>query len=323
MREVLMEPGQHCLAQGYTGSGKTTLMKWTVRGFLSLREKLPPDSWETLVWFDRGKNSEILSLAHLSPLRLLIPEGCDMDVRFFDPDKEYDIEKKYFSDAQEIWSMLDRDRINVICLQNFLVDPESFAPVIGRLFKSLIMRARKYAIHPDNCPPSILHPRITLFIDELNNIAPSKGNGNGSAQEAETGGWIQQNIEQLRAHKIRLWASTHRWYGLRAGVRSSFPYNIALPGAIYPKQEKRKLSKFVEVFEKLETGACCFVFKKDVFSPPYKIPYTVPPGESLGYIIYKGEIKKEKRQPRKQAAPNPSTQDLINALTALAAQAQQ
>jgi len=300
-------------------------MLWSVRGFLSLRDRLPSDSWETLVWFDRGKNSEILSLAHLSPVRLLIPEGCDMELHFFDTDKEYDIEKRYFTDANDIWGMLDRDRINIICLQNFLVDPETFAPVIGRLFKSLIMRARNYSIHPENCAPGILHPRITLFIDELNNIAPSKGNGLGSVEEAQTGGWIQQNIEQLRAHKIRLWASTHRWYGLRAGIRSSFPYNIALPGATYPKQEKRKLSKFVEVFEKLETGACCFIFKKDIFSPPYKIPYTVPPGESLGYITYKGDIKKE--QPKKAERVqknNVSAQDLINTLAAaIAGQAQQ
>ena len=54
-----MKPGEHVLINGYTGTGKTNLLAWIVKGFLSLRTKTSSADWETLVWFDRGKSSEL------------------------------------------------------------------------------------------------------------------------------------------------------------------------------------------------------------------------------------------------------------------------
>jgi hypothetical protein len=187
------------LVQGYTGGGKTNLLNWLAQGFLSARSTTPSDKWETIVWFDRGKSSEILQLAKFAPLRLLLPEGCEMEIQFFNDDESeesiYDIEQVHFSNPQQIWRALDRDRINIICIQRFLVDPSKFAPVVGKIFKSLIMDSFNYKIHPYNCNPSIMLPRLTIFLDEINNLAPSKGQGSGSREENSAGAWIQQNIE--------------------------------------------------------------------------------------------------------------------------------
>ncbi|WP_440944961.1 hypothetical protein ACSAZL_12435 [Methanosarcina sp. T3] len=313
--EVLKKPGVHCLGQGHTGGGKTNLLHWIVSGFLNLRDELPAHDWETLVWFDRGKSSEILKLCRTAQVRFLIPEGCDIELVLFDDATICDYEKKYFSNPAEIWDLLDRDRINIICLQRFLMDPEAFPPVVAKLFKSLILKSFNYSIHPENCAPSILLPRITLIIDEINNIAPSKGQGTGSKDEANAGAWIQQNIEQLRSQNIRLIGTTHGWRKLRPGVRSSFQTHIALPGAYYPSSEKPKLARFNILFEKLETGQCCMIFEKDIFSDPFKVPW-LGKGSDLGYILYHGQMKKAKRQPKQQI----STQALLSALTQLSQQ---
>jgi len=315
-REILLSPGKHCLLQGHTGAGKTNLLMWVVDGFFKLREELPSNEWETLVWFDRGKSSEILQLCKLGPVRVLIPEGCDLEINTFGPE-DLDIEKEYFSNPSQIWHLLDRDRINVICLQRFLIDPQAFPPVVSKLFKSLILDSFNYKIHPENCPPSLLLPRITLIIDEINNIAPSKGQGSGSREESSAGAWIQQNVEQLRSQKIRLVGSTHGWRKLRPGVRSSFPSHIALPGAYYPSSEKPKLSRFNRLFETLETGQCCLIFEKDVFSDPFKVPY-LGRGEDLGFILYHGQMMKKKQSQQKK----PSYETLLQALKQLSQQPQ-
>jgi len=295
--DILLKPGKHVLIQGYTGAGKTNVLNWLANGFLMARNKTPSEQWETLVWFDRGKSSEILQLAKFAPLRLIMPEGCEMEIQFFNEEDETinDIEQVHFSNPSQIWRALDRDRINIICIQRFLVDPSKFAPVVGKIFKSLILESFNYKIHPFNTNPSIMLPRITIFIDEINNLAPSKGQGSGSREENSAGAWIQHNIEQLRSQNIRLIGSVHGWRKVRPGVRSSFPSHVALPGAYYPSSEKPKLSKFNPMFEKLATGTACFVFEKDIFSDPILVPW-LGEGKELGYIMYHGKMKGKKQQ---------------------------
>lgn len=289
---MILPPGKHILAQGYTGAGKTNLMNWLVQGFFHSRTLAPSSQWETIVWFDRGKSSEILTLAKIAPLRLIIPEGCNIEVNLFDETDPsiYEIEQVHFSTPTQVWHILDRDKINVICIQRFLLDPSKFSAIVAKIFKSLILDSFNYNIHPLNTPSSCLLPRITIFIDEINNLAPSKGQGAGSREEAQAGAWIQQNIEQLRSQGIRLIGSVHGWRKVRPGVRSSFPCHIALPGAYYPASEKPKLSRFNPLFEKLERGQACFVFEQDVFSDPFRLP-GLGDGKDLGFLKYYGQMK--------------------------------
>lgn len=289
---MLLPPGKHILAQGYTGGGKTNLLNWLVQGFFYSRSNTEAANWDTIVWFDRGKSSEILQLAKIAPLRLIIPEGCQVEVNLFDGEDSTinDIEQVHFSTPGQIWHILDRDRINIICIQRFLIDPSKFSAIVAKIFKSLIVDSFNYNIHPLNVPQNILLPRITIFIDEINNLAPSKGQGSGSREEAQAGAWIQQNIEQLRSQGIRLIGSVHGWRKVRPGVRSSFPCHIALPGAYYPASEKPKLSRFNPLFEKLEKGQACFIFEQDIFSDPFRIPW-LGEGKDLGFLKYYGQMK--------------------------------
>lgn len=299
MQDILLHPGKHLLIQGYTGGGKTNLLMWHVDGFFHSRTLTAPENWETIVWIDRGKSSEILQLAKFAPVRLLVPEGCSMEVRLFEEDLNlYPIKEVHFSTPEQIWHCLDRDSINVICIQRFLADPSKFNTVVAKIFKTLILDSFNYKIHPLNVKPSILLPRITIFIDEINNLAPSRGQGAGSREENQAGAWIQQNIEQLRSQNIRMIGSVHGWRKVRPGVRSSFPCHVALPGANYPAGEKPKLSRFNPLFEKLKTGQAIFIFEQDVFSDPMRIPW-LGEGKKLGYILYHGQmkgIKKEKKE---------------------------
>lgn len=329
LNDIILRPGKHVLVQGYTGGGKTNLLTWLMNGFLTARSSAPPESWETLVWFDRGKSSEILQLAKLAPVRLIIPEGCSVEINLFDEEENlHDIEQVHFSNPSQVWRALDRDRINIICIQRFLIDPSKFAPVVGKIFKTLILDSFNYRIHPKNTSPKIMLPRITIFIDEINNLAPSKGQGSGSREESSAGAWIQQNIEQLRSQNIRLIGSVHGWRKVRPGVRSSFPCHAALPGAYYPASEKPRLARFNPLFERLATHTACFVFEKDVFSDPLKIPWQGA-GKDLGYILYHGQMGREKPKTERKTKTEPPLsyesvkQALIDSLTTMSQGADQ
>jgi hypothetical protein len=317
--EFIMVPGEHGLETGNTGSGKTTLMYWLLDGFLQARNKLPPEAWETLVWFDRGKSSEVLQLVKMAPVRLLIPESCDVDINFFEQEdiQHFDVEKRYFQDPGEVWNLLDRDHINVLCLQRFILHPSLVAPTTAKLFEALILKALNYDLKPSGYSYSQLkgkNPRIAIFIDELNNIAPSRGQGFSGDQQA--GAILQHNAEQLRSQNVRLVASSHGWRKLRPGIRSSFQFLISLRGANYPSNEQPKLYRFNRLFEKLEPGQAIIAFPTKTFTDKIHIPW-YGKGEDLGYIRYLGHLKPETREPKKAAI---TLDDLVTALKAVAPQ---
>jgi hypothetical protein len=319
-REFIHVPGQHALEIGNTGAGKTSIMYWLLDGFLQARDSLPSASWETLVWFDRGKSSEILQISRMAPIRLLIPEGCDIDITFFtdehgDEIPHEDIEKRYFQDPKEIWQQLDRDRVNIVCLQRFILHPSLVAPTTAKLFESLILAAMGYNLHPHGYPKNILSPRIALFLDELNNIAPSRGQGFNGDQQA--GAILQHNIEQLRSQNVRIVASAHGWRKLRPGIRSSFQFLISLRGANYASAEQPKLYRFNRLFEKLEPGQAIIAFPTKTFTDKIRIPW-YGKGEDLGYIRYIGHLEPEKKAHSKRESLN--MEDLITALKTIAPQ---
>ena len=297
-------------------------MYWLLEGFLKARTQLPPDKWETLVWFDRGKSSEVLQLTRMAPVRLLIPESCDVDVTFFSDSEDeeiqhYEIEKRYFQDPKEVWNLLDRDHINVLCLQRFILHPSLVAPTTAKLFEALILKAMNYDLKPAGYPYGQLkgkNPRVSIFLDELNNIAPSRGQGFSGDQQA--GAILQHNAEQLRSQNVRLVASSHGWRKLRPGIRSSFQFLISLRGANYPSSEQPKLYRYNRLFEKLEPGQAIIAFPTKTFTDKIRIPW-YGKGEDLGYIRYIGHLKPDVDKPRTSKA-SVSLEDLVLALKAVA-----
>jgi|GEM_PF-1096227 len=294
----IIQPGEHLLDIAITGSGKTNFLYWTVDGLLAARDQLPPKDWETIVWVDRGKSSEILQLVHMSPCRILVPESCSIRTEFFDPDNQYDIEIVKFSNYTDLWHMLDRDRINIISIFPFLSDPALVGPTTAKLFKVLIREAKKYNIVPKNTTPGNRSPPVALFIDEFHNIAPSRGQGLPDQEGA--GAVIQLNAEQLRSRRIRLVCSTHAWRKLRPGLRGSYQWIGIQRGANFPSAEQPKLSRFNREFEKLEPGYIMLVFPNRVFTDRIKLPYYGKPDEDIGYVWYVGELKPKKRKQETQ-----------------------
>jgi hypothetical protein len=264
-KEFLKRSGEHLIEVGITGSGKTQGLYWILEGLIH-------HSKDTIVWFDSGKSSEILTLSTMKELNLLIPEGLDVEI---ESEREIDVSKTYIGDLNEIWMRLDENRINVITIWSFILDPVIFTEVVAKIFTSLIRYAHEYRIKTP----------LTIFYDEFHTVAPARGHGL-SEKHYRYGSVVQLNIERLRSLKIRFVATTQGWTKIKKGVRDCFNWIICRRGASF-SSDQPKLQRFNPLFEKLKTDECIIVYPTKLFSDIIKLP-RYDDGESLGRVRYKG-----------------------------------
>lgn len=304
-REYLSLPGQHSITVGPTGVGKSNLMLWILKAQLEYRRRVPMSQWETIVWFDIGKSSEILNICCglKVPCQLIMPEMMDVHIELFDPDNTYcDIERVWVANEAQIWQNLSRDRVNIICFEGFIREVDRMVPFIKRTFSSLIDQALDY---------KLLHiTPMSIYYDEFHNVCPSKGNA-ASPDIFKHGGDIQLNIEKLRSQGIRFNASCHKWTELRPGVRNAFMFILAMRGANFPGQEQPRLYRYNRKLEQLNTGEVMIAYPGKVLSPPIELPF-YSKGHDFGYVYYQGRLAApEKPEKGKKKADKTDIPDFV------------
>jgi energy-coupling factor transporter ATP-binding protein EcfA2 len=293
-RQCLGEPGQHVLVVGYTGSGKTTTLFWLYQA-VSLYTK------DTLAWVDSMKSEEALTLLTLSPVRFLIPEGCKLDIKInpeYQGPKLHEFEIVEMPDYCNPWKYMRKDWSNVICLSAYLIDPSAYANVMSAVFTNLIMGAHH---------KKIITP-MTLFVDEIHNIAPSNGHSYDRIH-TKAGLIVQHNVERLRSMGIRLIGSTQGNSKLRRGVRSCFNWLIVKRGSNFDRREEFTLNNFNKKWAKLKNLQISIVFPNRTFSKLITIDY-FPRGcwnnmypDGIGSMDYDGEQNPiEEQRQQKEAA---------------------
>lgn len=267
--EFLEKPGEHLIEVGITGSGKTQFLYWIIDGLV---HKSPG---EYIVWFDTGKSSELLTLAKFKPLNIIIPSGNEVHIQNL-----MDYRVREFKNIKEIWcDLLDKDRINVVCIEPYILDPAIYTHFFKDLFKELIILAHDGAVPIP----------LAVFVDEFHRVAPSKGNALDYKQFA-MGAIIQHNIERLRSLHIRFICSTHGWSKIRAGARNSFNWIVARRGAHF-SSDQPKLHRFNPLFEKLTTDVGIITFPTKIFTDMVHFPY-YEKGEDIGKVKYSGVYEK-------------------------------
>lgn len=307
-RQYVSVPGQHAIVVGPTGVGKTNLLLWMLQAQLLHRTKIPMKQWETIVWFDIGKSSEILNIccSLQAPCRLIIPEMMDVHVELFDPDNTYcEIEKVWITDETEIWQNLSRDRVNIICFEGFIREIDRMVPFIKRTFNSLINQALDYKLR--HITP------MSIYYDEFHNICPSKGNA-ASQDIFKHGGDIQLNIEKLRSQGVRFNASCHKWSELRSGVRNAFMFILCMRGANFPGSEQPKLFRFNRKFEKLQTGHVMIAFPGKILSDDITLPFYAR-GHDFGYVYYRGKLSAPEKAKKTRQRSVPPISDPVDIQT--------
>jgi len=281
-RDVFAKKGNHFLEIGLTGGGKTQGLIYTVGGIIANDGQDPRfNQPEIIAWFDLGKSADFLILSKFKKLRILYPLGCKVDIQLTAQGKEtknlQDIEQIPFVDVEEVWDLLSRDRINVICIFPFIREPVLYSKVVLRLFKDLIDRAF------DACLPLPL----AIIMDEMHRICPSEKNS-FAANQAKISNLLQMNIEMIRSWGIRIGGSTQGFSKIKKGIRDEFHNYLARQGTTFTRDQHR-LSDFNPHFEALKVEQGIWTFRNKQFSDDFLLPY-YGNGEDLGIVRYIGII---------------------------------
>lgn len=290
----------HMLIIGRSGSGKTQTLSYIAEGLTINNPK------ETIVYFDTGKASEILTLGQFRPLNIMIPKGFDIEI---DADIDYIVTELH--SGQDVWMSLQKDRINVVCIEPYIRDPEAFVPVIVDVFNALLdlAQGRKIRTIP-----------LAIFYDEFHIVAPAKGHAINSEQY-KLGGKVQFNVERLRSEKIRFIASVQGLNLLRNGVRNQFKWRWGKQAAFFTEG---KMKRYNHLFEKLPENQAILIPPDMVFSDPIVMPF-YGDGENYGTVRYLGHItkgnnpfKKEKKKKKLKDLPGimtPGIPELLKAVS--------
>ncbi len=195
--------GMHGLIVGITGGGKTTLL-------LSLLDALLDRGYTILARDDGGLES--LNLLYKVPIRIWIPEGCELKMK---TEHKHDIAKFDWKEPGEILDRVNEYPFNLVVFDAFCIDPGTSALFYSTLFRSLIFKCMQ--------TPPAKKRKLIFSIDELNDLIQPKG-FELSKQHSSVRSLIEYNIRKLRKHKVTLLATTHRFTQLGISVRSQFSY---------------------------------------------------------------------------------------------------
>jgi len=270
-KHFLNSSGTHLLVDGITGSGKTQTLYWLFKGFIERTN-------EVLLWYDIGKSGEFVKLAEISnkTMKIFVPVGCNIEIEGFEDYEVVEVRPDPIHIVEDLWHALDRDKINILSFQPFIIDPTAFTRFIADSFRTLIIEAHNYRIATP----------LTIFFDEFHNVAPSKDNAL-SMQHYNAGALVQYNIEKLRSLKIRIIASTHGDTKIRKGVRDCFSWRIIKRSSGF-SGDQPKLRKFNKLWQGLRKDQSVIVFPDNFFSDIVHLPYY---GEPSFRVKYKGLLE--------------------------------
>lgn len=258
----------HMIIIGRSGSGKTQTMYFMAEGLTKYRPQ------ETIVYFDTGKASEILTLGQFKPLNIMVPRGFKIDIK---GDIDYIITE--LDSGHDVWLNLVRDRINVVCIEPFIRDPEAFVPVIVDIFNALIDLAQ------DN---KIRATPLCIMYDEFHIVAPAKGHAI-NAEQFKLGGKVQFNVERVRSQKIRFIVSVQGLNLLRNGVRIHFKWKWGKQAAFFTDG---KMKRYNYLFEKMPEHEAILIPPDMQYSNSILMPF-YGDGAEYGTVTYHGRINKD------------------------------
>lgn len=263
----IKRPGQHISIPGTTGMGKSNALQFCIDGIARF-------SKDTIVIFDSGKSSELLIFSKFKPLHLIIPAGLDVRIAL-NEGVNLDIKKSYFKKPEEIWDLLIQSRINIVCLEAFVLEPEAFTQIIINIFKNLIKRAVRQ---------NIMTP-LTVAIEEINRIAPGKGYAH-SIEHNRLGAVFEHNIEYIRSMGIRMIGTHQGFKSVRLGVRQHFHWIIAKNGCRF---SEGRLARYNFIFEGLAESQGIIIYPDSKYSDVINFDY-YGEGRDIGNVTYIGEI---------------------------------
>ena len=240
--EYLTGHGKHTFIFGVTSAGKTN----KGYSFVDWLKHL-----ETQIWFDSGKQGEILPLlCQDRKIRIIVPLGCDLIIEEYKdghwqpiPDHPEIVPVSCVNDALSSisigsWSAsrhVIRDTITIISFRNFFKRKDLAIEWITQFFEGLAERSR------DGTMPNIFP--ASLHVDESQwAMAGKRVSGDGARTKASEA--ITENAMELRSAGIREVLYAQGYTNIPPAARENMQFNIICHGGMVSSEENGNLSKW-------------------------------------------------------------------------------
>lgn len=216
--KFLILHGAHLFIIGNTRSGKTE-KKQSVEWWLS--------KYETIIEFDTGKPGDIEAYFDSPnpetkfniPVQILIPYGCDFEIRGVPEDLEIKITPVM---APELYFDLIEPRwINIISLRNYFLDESNLKKYQVQMFKRFDQRARLGEFNRF-CP-------CAMSFDEAHSMMGTQS-VNTDAESIILTQYLSRWQREMAACKIRTIITTQRFKDVPGPIRENSPCYIICRG---------------------------------------------------------------------------------------------
>jgi len=254
LKDMVQKSGEHIIVYATTGAGKTNLL-------IDLVLTMQSRNNEKILWYDMGKEEEMLNLLQYSDVRIFHPEGARVDI---EGDFTHNYELRAFNDINDILANISSSSINVISVTPFILKPAVFTAWWSLFFTGFLRMAFEKQLPRPLC----------ICIDQFNHIVP----GTGETFDAHQGALANEiafNITNLRATKTRMLVSSHKiGGGIRKNIRTQFMWIIFKRLSERIDTDIPRLKMTQGVVQKLKPDQMVIVDpSRDYTEPILNIPY--------------------------------------------------
>jgi len=254
LKDMVQKSGEHIIVYATTGAGKTNLL-------IDLVLTMQSRNNEKILWYDMGKEEEMLNLLQYSDVRIFHPEGARVEI---EGHFTHNYELRPFSDINDILGKISSSSINVISVTPFILKPAIFTTWWSLFFTDFLRMAFEKKL-----------PRpLTICIDQFNHIVPGTGE-TFDAHQSILANEIAFNITNLRATKTRMLVSSHKIAGgIRKNIRTQFMWIIFKRLSERIDTDIPRLKMTQGVVQKLKPDQMVIVDpSRDYTEPISNIPY--------------------------------------------------
>lgn len=278
LKDMIQKSGEHIVVYATTGGGKTNLL-------IDLVLTMQSRNNEKILWYDMGKEEEMLNLLQFSDLKIFYPEGTGVEI---EGDFNHNFELQAFNDINEVLDNISKTSINVISVTPFILKPAMFTAWWSDFFTHFLRKAFEKKL-----------PRpLTVCIDQFNHIVPGMGE-TFDAQQGVLANEIAFNISNLRATKTRMLVSSHKiGGGIRKNIRTQFMWIIFKRLSERIDTDIPRLKMTQGIVQKLKPDQMVIIDPSREYTEPISnIPFRLVEGEekrergwNVSYTISQPEI---------------------------------
>lgn len=215
-KQFIAIKGTSMFITGNPGSGKSQKSDYFI-------ELLCP--FETIIFWDTGKEDVLPLFNFGKPIQFLIPFGCRLDIK---GDLPVECIITPVMAPECFFDLVKKDWINIISIRNFFADEREMKIYVKKMFKGFLLKARLGQFEAWT-PAAIVADEAHAIMGSLRI--------DRSVEAQQTGQDAANILKEVRSKEIRWIIISQGYYDLQGTARENTPCYVVCRGTICDKRD--------------------------------------------------------------------------------------